>query len=121
LQSTHEGVLEVAFSDAGGEGEEVEDVGVADQLLGEVRVRGGQLVGKVGGGGPDTGAQVGGDVVGQNVAGPPVLDGGPGVEVAVLAGGELVEQDGDVAQGSCPTACWTIAWRGQVRASLRIA
>ena len=97
LESRDQGVLEVAFGGGLGEVEEVQHVGVAGELLGELAVGGGELGWEVGWGGPDPMVQVGGDVVGQDVAGPAVYEGRGGVPVPHGGVGELVEQDRDVA------------------------
>ena len=47
FQASHQRRFEFSLGDAAGQIEEVEDVGVADQLLGEIGVRCGQLVGEV--------------------------------------------------------------------------
>lgn len=53
VHALDEGVLEVALLDCAGEVEEVEDVGVAGELLGELAVAVGELGGEVGGRGAD--------------------------------------------------------------------
>jgi len=81
LEPRDQGVLEVTFGGGLGEVEEVQDVGVAGELLGELAVGGGELGGEVGWGGPDPMVQVGGDVVGEDVAGPAVFEGRGGAAV----------------------------------------
>jgi hypothetical protein len=55
-----------------GQPEEVEDVGVLDDLLGLIRVERIELLVEVAGGGPDPAMQSGGDMVFQHWPGPPV-------------------------------------------------
>lgn len=78
-----------------GEVEEVQDVGVAGQLLGELAIGRGQLGGEVRQCGAGSVVQAVHDLVGQHVARPAVLDGGRGVPVTLGGFGELVEQDRD--------------------------
>ncbi|MBB2903231.1 hypothetical protein FHR75_004073 [Kineococcus radiotolerans] len=102
LQAADEALLHRPFAGAVGEGEVVEDVGVAGELLGELGVRLGELGFEVGGGGADAGVQPGVDLVGQDVAGPALLEGVGGVPVAGGALVEAAEEDGEVAPGqSC--------------------
>lgn len=49
LQSGHQRGFEFSFGGSVGEVEEVEHVGVTDELVGEVGVAGGELVGEIGG------------------------------------------------------------------------
>jgi uncharacterized protein len=74
----------------------VEHVGVADQLLRELRIwlrqRGGEVRRRL----PDPLVQPALDLVGQHVPGPAVLDGREGVPVPFLPAAELVEQHPDV-------------------------
>ncbi len=79
LQLVHQALLEAPLADRAGQAEVVEDVGVAGQGLGQVGVRWWERVREVGGGGADPRVQPGGDLVLQDVAGPVVLHGLPGV------------------------------------------
>jgi len=68
LEPVHQRGLEVAFRDAAGEVEEVQDVGVAGELLGEFGVRRREPGGEVRRGGPNPGVQAVHDLVEQDVA-----------------------------------------------------
>lgn len=68
LQAGHERVFEVAFRNRLGDVEEVEDVRVAGELLGQLGFRGGQLGVEVGQGSAGAFMQSAHDLVGQDVA-----------------------------------------------------
>lgn len=98
LQPVDQRDLEVAFGDRAGEVEEVQDVGVAGELLGQLRV-GGQRSGEVGWSGAGPLVQLVQNLVEQHVPGPAVFHGGGGVPVAGRLVVEPVEQRGDVSPG----------------------
>jgi len=81
LEPRDQGVLEVAFGGGLGEVEEVQDVGVAGELLGELAVGGGELGWEVGGCSAGSAVKLVHDLVEQDVAGPALLHGRCGVVV----------------------------------------
>jgi hypothetical protein len=99
VQPVDQRPFQVALGDRAGEVEEVQDVGIPGQLLGELGVGGRQLGGEVRRGGADPGVQPVRDLVEQHVARPSVLDRGGGVPIALALVVEFVQQHGDVAQG----------------------
>ena len=75
------------------QGQKLEGVGIFEDLLGQIRVRRRQGTGKVGQGLPFPLPQLGGDVMGQHVTAPAVLEGGPQIPLPALPVLEPVEQD----------------------------
>jgi hypothetical protein len=72
LEAFGQGSLDGTLPGPLGQVQEVEDVGVLDDLLRLVGIDGVQVVGEVAGGGPDASVQAGGDVVLQDLPGPAV-------------------------------------------------
>jgi len=96
LQPVHQRLLELALRDPLGQGQVVEHVRVADQLLRQLRIRRRQRGREVRRRRPRPLEQAGLDLVDQHVAGPAVLARGRGIPVPLRAGGELVEQHPDM-------------------------
>ena len=87
-----QGPFEVAFGDRISEGEELQVVGVFDELLHELGVAGGESGGEVGRGGADTAVQLAHDLVDEHGPGPAVFDRRSGVPFPHLGVVGLVEQ-----------------------------
>ena len=106
LESFGQGGLDGTFAGPLGEVEEVEKVGILDDLLGLVGVNRVEMVDEVARCGADPAVQAGRDVVLENLSGPAVDRVPFGVLVPQGRVVELIEQGPDVPPGQFPNAAW---------------
>jgi len=120
LQSSSQRGLDRPLAGPFGEVEEVEDVGILDDLLRLVGVDRVEVIDEVGGGGADPAVQAGRDVVLQHLPGPRVAGVVSGVPVPQVRVVELVEQCAHVTPRQFPHRLWEIGSAGQAAANARM-
>ena len=102
---TDERGFELALMERLGEREEVENVGVLERLLGELRLRGGERDGEVGDGTAVPRVCPRSDLEGEDVAGPAVCESLFHVPTARCKIFDLLHDDDVVRPRNCPERC----------------